>query len=285
MSNLAVANVNPLLHNLEIFIASQNSLNTKTAYRRDVQDFLNEITSRGLSSDPNYWDLATFVAYQQILLSKGLSNSTVNRKMATLKSMMAYFYLHGGVKTNPIASLKTVRASIQTPTQALTDVEVKQVIAQANTDKQRTILYFLFYLGLRRSELCNIKLGDVYKTGKHTVLNVKGKGGKTREIPLTNELEKMYEDCKTSASTDSVFNITPDGVYKLVKRSVKKAGIDKRISPHSCRATVISHLLENGESPRDVADFAGHANVNTTINSYDKKRDGLNNSAAYKVGF
>nr|MBA3754841.1 tyrosine-type recombinase/integrase [Nitrosomonas sp.] len=74
-------------------------------------------------------------------------------------------------------------------------------------------------------------------------------------------------------------------IYRLINKYAKSLGINKRVSPHSCRATVISHLLDTkGRSIRDVASFAGHANI-TTTERYDKRRGNLDHSAAYSVGF
>ena len=74
-------------------------------------------------------------------------------------------------------------------------------------------------------------------------------------------------------------------VFRIVERFVKKANISKKIGAHSCRATVISHLLDTQKIHiRDVAIFAGHSNIETT-QRYDKRRDNLKNSAAYAVDY
>ena len=72
---------------------------------------------------------------------------------------------------------------------------------------------------------------------------------------------------------------------QLLDRYAKKLGINKSVSPHSCRATVISHLLDTQHAQiRDVATFAGHSNI-TTTERYDKRRKNLDKSAAYQVDF
>ena len=74
-------------------------------------------------------------------------------------------------------------------------------------------------------------------------------------------------------------------VRKIVKKYAENVGITRRVSAHSCRATAISHLLDTQKVPiRDVADFAGHSSINTT-SLYDKKRKGLDESAAYKIKY
>ena len=74
-------------------------------------------------------------------------------------------------------------------------------------------------------------------------------------------------------------------IYRVIEKYAKKCGINKKVSPHSCRATAISHLLDTQKTPiRDVAIFAGHSKI-TTTERYDKRREGLDNSAAYQVDY
>jgi integrase len=74
-------------------------------------------------------------------------------------------------------------------------------------------------------------------------------------------------------------------IFRIIQTYKKILGINKRVSPHSCRATVISHLLDTQKTPiRDVAIFAGHSKI-TTTERYDKRRQGLDDSAAYAVDY
>ena len=74
-------------------------------------------------------------------------------------------------------------------------------------------------------------------------------------------------------------------VYRIIEKYAKVCGINKKVSPHSCRATAISHLLDTQKTPiRDVAIFAGHSKI-TTTERYDKRREGLDNSAAYDIDY
>jgi integrase len=166
-------------------------------------------------------------------------------------------------------------------------------------------MVLLFNLGLRRRELINIKMIDMFPDRGHVVLRVKGKGDKTRILPLSdyvlleirnylNVLEKLqvYLDAddyllQTSGNSASKNKIPVDGstIYRTINKYAKNLGINKRVSPHSCRATVISHLLDTQhQAIRDVATFAGHSNI-TTTERYDKRRLNLDKSAAYEVNY
>jgi integrase len=105
---------------------------------------------------------------------------------------------------------------------------------------------------------------------------------KLQELILPKAVRPV--DWKKSDATP-LLDVSGSTIYAIVKKYAKMVGVTRNVSPHSCRATAISQLLENGESPRNVADFAGHASINTTIGSYDKKRDGLKNSSAMKLKF
>jgi len=74
-------------------------------------------------------------------------------------------------------------------------------------------------------------------------------------------------------------------IYRVIEKYAKAIGITRKVSPHSCRATAISHLLDTQKTPiRDVAIFAGHSQI-TTTERYDKRRKGLDDNAAYKVDY
>ncbi|MDA9793055.1 site-specific integrase, partial [Bacteriovoracaceae bacterium] len=167
----------------------------------------------------------------------------------------------------------------------------------------RMVLVMLFTLGLRRSELINIKLKDFYTQRNHNVLRIKGKGNKDRHIPINEfvhaeianyinglnqyKIDLNDEDFLIQSQPKSKNEIPMDGstVYRIVTKYKHQLGIIKRLSPHSCRATVISHLLDTQKTPiRDVAIFAGHSKI-TTTQRYDKRRKGLDDSAAYDVNY
>lgn len=144
---------------------------------------------------------------------------------------------------------------------------------------------------------------DFAKERGHTVLRIHGKGDKVRLIPINesmhDEIQRYLDHLKENGVTldfeDYLLQIDLksknekpiDGstIYRIIEKYAKDLGINKRVSPHSCRATVISHLLDTQSAPiRDVAIFAGHANI-TTTERYDKRRQNLKNSAAYQVDY
>jgi len=289
------------------FIKNYQSQATRTAYSKDLFDFFKHFENR--FSHPKEISIASFVEYRDSLKDKGLASATINRKISSVKALMDWCVVYGVISVNPAASLKLPSVVTESPTSAFTDEEVSKLLSLPDGQTfhgsvHRLALSLLFYLGLRRSELVNIRMKDFYEDRGVKALKITGKGGKLRVLPICEELEKelkLYADkylqftgkdlhaqdflIQSEASYKNEKPMNTSSIFKMLDKYAKQAGIIKRVSPHSCRATVISHLLEKQLSPRDVADFAGHSNINTTVGIYDKKRLGLANHAAHKVSF
>jgi site-specific recombinase XerD len=209
---------------------------------------------------------------------------------------------------NPLDTVKLPKVQTESPTVAFDDSEVALMINAPDTatHKGRThrlIMVLLFHLGLRRSELTGIKLQQFKEERGHFILRVHGKGDKVRIIPINKHVYEeiqLYIDSLKEQGIELELNdyllqteitkknerpIDGSTIFRVIERYAKKVGITKSVSPHSCRATVISHLLDTQNlAIRDVATFAGHSNI-TTTERYDKRRKNLDKSAAYKVNF
>lgn len=292
------------------FISSFLSLETKRAYARDLKDFFDFLfTHNDKPQHIREIKSAHLIDYRDHLQSQNLTDATINRKLVCLRSLFKWCVAMKLIEINPMMALKLPKSQAISSTTSFDDIEAWEMIhAPDITTKSgrvhKLILVLLFNLGLRRSELSQIKCSDIYVDRGHTVLKIKGKGGKTRYLPINEYVMNQIEEYKTSLLHEhatiledhdyliqthkKVKNDRPiDGstIYRIVTRYAKSLGINKKVGPHSCRSTVISHLLDTQRLPiRDVADFAGHSNVHTT-QRYDKKRKGLDDSAAYQVNF
>lgn len=280
------------------FLTNFPSKSTRAAYSSDLKEFFDYYN--GLFANPSEITLAHLIQYREFVSSK-LSPMSVNRKLSGVKSFLSWCASQSIITSNPSSALKMVKANPTDPTQAFTDSETVEILKQPDINTfsgsmHRIVLELLFKLGLRRSEVSQIMLRDIYEDRGQRVLRVTGKGGKVRLLPISSELWaiidrhiKLFDkDLQKDAffvHSEGFSTMNPSTVFRIVRRYAEQVGIDRRVGAHSCRATVISHLLENSVSPRDVADFAGHTSIQTTIGSYDKKRDGIKNSAAFKVNF
>lgn len=290
------------LTHVDQFLRSFTSPNTREAYSRDLRGYA--AFSEGM--DP--LSFGTVVLYRDSL-SASYAPATVVRKVAAVKSFMSFLASEGLIASSPAQNVRVPRASAVEPTEAFDDAEVARVLAQPDVSEfagstHRLALALLFSLGLRRSELVALRAGSVRLHRGQRFLTVDGKGGKQRLIPLTEHVSKevdMYQNrykaftgrelrpedflLQSSPLRSNDRPVSPATVYRMVVQHARAAGVTRRVSPHSCRATVISHLLEKGVSPRDVADLAGHSSIQTTVGTYDRKRDALSTRTVDQVNY
>lgn len=294
---------------LNEFIMNFLSEQTKKAYLTDLRSFFDFVSSGGeVIHHPNDITSYHFQVYRDYLIEREYTSATINRKLVAIRSFIKWAVAAKLMQTNPLDTLKLPKVRTHSPTIAFDDQEVNLMIDSIDLSTKKgplhkLIMMLLFNLGLRRSELVSIKMRDIFKDRGHTILAIKGKGEKERYLPLNpalidtidsylqrlTQLEiKLEADDYLIQSMRKRLNKKPmDGstIYRLIKRYAAKCNIDKDVSPHSCRATAISHLLDTAQTPiRDVAIFAGHSNI-TTTERYDKRRDNLDRSAAYQVDY
>ena len=291
------------------FLGDFLSADTKRAYENDLADFFSFVAVGGdRITHPRDIFAYHLQLYRDHLVDSGKASATVNRKLVAIRSFMKWAVATKMIDHNPLQAVKLPRVQTESPTQAFDDAEVARMLESPDlkTEKgnlHRMALVLLFHLGLRRAELGKVRVGDFLHDRGHFVLRVHGKGDKVRLIPVNDHVRSEIHDYVTRLkeqgvsleSDDYLLQTDPkrrrgqamDGstIYRLVNKYARALGIPKKVSPHSCRATVISHLLDTQMTPiRDVAIFAGHANV-TTTERYDKRRQNLDNSAAYQVDF
>jgi site-specific recombinase XerD len=157
----------------------------------------------------------------------------------------------------------------------LSPEEVQRLIASAKNLYHRTMLLTLYGAGLRRSELCHLKVRDI--DSRRMVLRVEqGKGGRDREVPLSRTLlaalreyyrwmrPQTYLFPGTQHGWRADRPITTKPVWDAVRLATQKAGIDKRVTPHTLRHTYATHLLEAGADLRTIQLLLGHADLSHT---------------------
>ncbi len=294
---------------IQEFLSQFLSPDTKTAYIKDLRFFFDFLALGNVHiSHPGDIQSFHFQLYRDHLLERGLSSATINRRLVCIRSFIKWAIASKLMEHNPLDAVKLPKVQTESPTVAFDDDEVVQMInaPDTNTHKGRThrlVMVLLFHLGLRRSELTHLRLGQFGRDRGHVILSVHGKGDKTRLVPLNEYVfqeiqnyldalkvegvELLQEDYLLQTESKSKNDRPMDGstIFRIIERYARKLGINKSVSPHSCRATVISHLLDTQHTAiRDVASFAGHANI-TTTERYDKRRNNLDKNAAYQVNF
>lgn len=294
---------------IQNFLGQFLSAETKKAYLSDLIFFFKFLKLGGLIvSHPKQIQGSHFQIYRDWLIDKKYSSATINRKLVSIRSFIKWALASNMIEYNPLDIVKLPKVQTTTPTLAFDDHEVIEMLnAPDITTKvgrvHKMAMHLLFSLGLRRAELINIKIEDIYTDRGHYVIRITGKGQKDRHLPLAPDVIhalKEYMDAMAGFGisfepTDFLIQSARKGkntrpmngstVYRIIEKYAKQCGINKKVSPHSCRATVISHLLDTQHTPiRDVAIFAGHSKI-TTTERYDKRRESLDKSAAYNVNY
>jgi len=273
------------------FLTNFMSKETQKAYATDWRDFFTFLKERGISaSAPNDVSESHVIFYRDYLREK-YSPTTITRKLSALSSLFSRLKDEQLVKKNPVQGLRRPKAIAKRRRTGFTDQEVNRILESLNTQtlkglSDKALLSFLFYTGARVSEMLSVRVKDIVIQEGMPVVHLHGKGEKLRTLPvvkafgLIEELikrrEKKPEDYLfTAVRTSQNDRMSRVGVHKLLKKHLKKLGLDPSRSAHSARRTVISNLLEAGERLELVQKVAGHSSPNVTLRSYNVREEPL----------
>lgn len=252
---------------------------TVDAYARDCRQLAVFARERGVPRPAgiDYRLLRDFVAE---LADRGLAGSTVSRKISAIRSYFGFLLDEGVVDEDPTERLEAPR-----PVRALPDVlsvpEVERLLGAVPAEaelafRDRAILEVLYGAGLRVSELTDLRLRNLLLD--EGLLQVTGKGSKERLVPvgagarraLARYLRELRRRLDRGEGEGRVFlnhhgrPLSRVGVWKIVKRHVRRAGLERRVTPHTLRHTFATHLLEGGADLASVQEMLGHADISTT---------------------
>jgi len=199
--------------------------------------------------------------------------------------------------------------SYEGKTPALGDHQARELLNAPDAEtlkgkRDRAMLSTLLYHGLRREELCALKVRDITQRRGVLHLRVHGKGGKTRYLPLhpgtaelvTEYLEALghgndpsaplFRPVKNNVHKRTDTSMTTDGVYKVVQYYARKIGLGdiERLGVHALRATAATNALDHEADIAKVQEWLGHANIATT-RLYDRRKHRPEDSPTFKVAY
>jgi integrase/recombinase XerD len=255
------------------------SLNTLEAYSRDLAGYVGYMAERGIT-DINDTSSDHVIAYLSVLREKGLISPSVNRALAALRSFYKYFIGREVVRVNPMMHISLAKVWMRLP-DTLNEVEMQRLLDQPPRGqllgaRDKAMMELLYATGIRVSELISLTINSVnWQMG---YLIVMGKGGKERIVPVGQIafdcLREYVSTVRTKFVTDnrttvlflnrSGSGLTRQGLWKIIKKYAKKAGIHKDIYPHTFRHSFATHILERGGDLRSVQMMLGHADISTT---------------------
>jgi integrase/recombinase XerD len=275
--------------------AGYRSENTRDAYQRDIDAYIAFATANGAPAFPaqrvviDAW-CRTMEAQVDEQGRRLVSDATITRRLGALSSLHAYAIAEGIVDANPVANVRRPPRADTSPTLGLDRDEARRFVAAADTMGDRTALLvrLLLHNGLRVSEALQLRVEDISEQRGHLVVLVTGKGSRRAVVPLNAPTRAALDRVVGERTTGYVLQtasgrpLDRHNVAKLVAQVAKRAGITKRISPHSLRHSAITAALDAGVPLRDVQDFARHADPRTT-RRYDRNAHGLDRHATYRL--
>ncbi len=255
---------------------SQNSI---AAYKDDVlklESYFCDKESDKAPAGTTYEDLRDFIVW----FSAGNVNArTQSRIISGIRAFFRFLLIEGEIKENPASLIESPRIGLKLPN-VLSLEEINKIIAVIDLSKpeghrNKAIIETLYGCGLRVSELVNLRLTDIHESEGFVI--VTGKGNKQRLVPIGKTAIKEIQIYKTVRNKLPVIHdqnfvflnrrgsrLTRAMIFTIIKDLGMKAGIRKKISPHTFRHSFATHLVEGGADLRAVQEMLGHESILTT---------------------
>ncbi|MDR3795157.1 site-specific tyrosine recombinase XerD [Phocaeicola sp.] len=254
------------------------SRNTVEAYLTDLDKLFAYLELEEIDlTDVTLENLETFSAG---LHDIGIHSRSQARILSGIRSFFRFLVLEGYLAQDPSELLESPQIGRHLP-DVLSVEEIDSLIGVIDRtsregQRNRAILETLYSCGLRVSELCNLRLSDLYL--KEKFIRVEGKGSKQRLVPISSraihELQLYFADRSQGlikpGYEDFVFisrfgkNISRIMVFHIIKELAEQIGLKKSISPHTFRHSFATHLLEGGANLRAIQCMLGHESIGTT---------------------
>lgn len=255
------------------------SINTLDAYCKDLEKLLRYYSTEGI--DFRNVTLEQLDQFAGSLLEEGIQPRSLARVLSGVRSFYRFLVLEGELKNDPTELLESPRIGRHLP-EVLSIEEIDAIIGAIDMSRlegvrDRAIIEMLYSCGLRVSELCQLKISDLFL--EEGYIRVRGKGSKERLVPIAQKtvsllrgwlVERMQIKVKPNQE-DFVFvsftrgqHLSRISVFVKIKEYAQKAGISKSISPHTFRHSFATHLLQGGANLRAIQTMLGHEDISTT---------------------
>jgi integrase/recombinase XerD len=263
------------------YLALERGLSPRTldAYRRDLDRLVAFLEVRRVR-EPAAIDAGELREYVYHLKDLGLQPASIRRNVSAIRTWFGYLLAEGVVQADPTDRLELPRAWRRLPGVVSRD-DVARILDAPDPSERlfwrdKALLEFAYASGVRVSELTSLKVRDVdLQEGLAVVF---GKGAKERIVPVGRAalqalivyLREIRPGLAGQKSAGVVFlnargtPLTRMGVWKILRRHVERAGVRKRVTPHTLRHSFATHLLEGGADLASVQEMLGHADIATT---------------------
>ena len=256
-----------------------NSRHTVDNYLRDITRLADYATGKGVKQ-PQHLSAAQLRDFIYFLKHLGLAPTTIRRQISAIRTYFKFLVGEGIAARDPSERIESPKRWRTLPA-VLSVAEMKKLLDAPNTNEilpQRdvAVLEFAYATGVRVSELVGVKLQDI--SFSERIVRVFGKGGKERLIPfgktamgrISSYMREVRPHLDRGKSRGMLFlnargtPLSRVGAWGIIKANARRAGLQKRVTPHTLRHTFATHLLEGGADLRAVQELLGHADLSTT---------------------
>ncbi|AZB09655.1 site-specific tyrosine recombinase XerD [Chryseobacterium sp. G0162] len=271
------------IKDFEIFLRFERNFsdNTLDAYVRDIKKLKDYAEEDLANIGPDSIGYENLQEYIFNLSKQKFSERSQARWISSIKAFFKFLLEDEYREDNPAALLEGPKLGLYLPdTLSLPDINKIIAAIEVNTDlgkRNQCIIEVLYGCGLRVSELIDLKISNI--NFKEQYIKVHGKGNKTRFVPLADytaellesyikevrskgKINKKYEDTLFLNSRGT--SMSRVIVFLIIKELTDKAGVNKKISPHTFRHSFATHLLQNGADLRYIQEMLGHSSITTT---------------------
>lgn len=293
------------------WLANITNAKTRRFYKSDVAEF-SLFTGLRASAELRSVTRAHVIAWRKALEARSLTPASIRRKLSSLSSLFDYLCERNAVAGNPVDGVKRPMANgNEGSTSALGDAQARRLLEAPPPDtlkgvRDRAILAALLYHGIRREELCLLRVRDMQSRSGVVHFRIQGKRSKIRFVPVHPMAQRLIQEYLAAAKHGGA----PDGplfrpvknnrtgtlekplesgsVYRnIVRKYGRETGIDGEVCGlcvHSLRATAATNALSHEADIAKVQEWLGHANVSTT-RLYDRRKSKPEDSPTFHVKY
>ena len=267
------------VNKFEVYLDKEKkvSATTLSAYMSDIQDFQLFLQGRGkLLEKAGNADVA---AYLMALTHEGRSNSTINRKLSSIRSFYQFMRADGRMTQDPTFNIKSPKV-VRKDVEYLTVEEMNRLLDAPDDSirglRDKALFELMYATGLRATEICRLRLADInFRIGFVNVDSDK----KPRVVPIGRParaalkayIERSRKQLLGDKEDDGILFLsylgdilTRQGIWKILRFYEEKTELDGKLSPQIIRNTFAAHMIQNGADLKSLQELLGHEDIMAT---------------------